>query len=186
MKNTLVSTFGLIVLVMVAFAPRSIMAGTANGAFYASPSWDQKLNCTTPATCPRFVVLLNWNSAAVLDKETGLVWERSPSTEASNWYDAQAHCNALSLGNRLGWRLPTIQELASLVDASVVSAPPLPHGNPFQNVQLFVYWSANTQSTDINSAWWLNFNDGGVAANSAKTNSSYVWCVRGGQGVDPQ
>ena len=35
--------------------------------------WDQKFPCATPATCPRFVVLANWNNDAVLDRETGLV-----------------------------------------------------------------------------------------------------------------
>ena len=51
---------------------------TANGPYYATPSWDQKLQCDTLTTCPRFIVLSNWNSEAVLDRETGLVWERSP------------------------------------------------------------------------------------------------------------
>jgi hypothetical protein len=52
---------------------------TAPGTYYAIPSWDQKLQRDTQATCPRFVVLSNWNNEAVLDRETGLVWERSRS-----------------------------------------------------------------------------------------------------------
>jgi len=44
-----------------------------NGPYYANPSWDQQM----PAA-QRFIVLSNWSSAAVLDRETGLVWERSP------------------------------------------------------------------------------------------------------------
>ena len=47
---------------------------TAPGPYYATPSWDQQLPAAT-----RFIVLSNWNSAAVLDRETGLVWERSPA-----------------------------------------------------------------------------------------------------------
>ena len=39
----------------------------------ALPSWDRKMGVVN-----RFAVLTNWSSAAVLDKETGLVWERSP------------------------------------------------------------------------------------------------------------
>jgi hypothetical protein len=53
---------------------------TAVGPYLATPAWDQKLQCDTLTTCPRFVVLSNWNSEAALDRETGLVWERSPST----------------------------------------------------------------------------------------------------------
>ena len=30
---------------------------TGVGPYYVSPSWDQTLQCDTPATCPRFIVL---------------------------------------------------------------------------------------------------------------------------------
>ena len=54
---------------------------------------------------------------AVLDRETGLVWERSPSMELTTWHVAHVRCNEfVTLGSRLGWRLPTVNELASLVD----------------------------------------------------------------------
>ena len=38
------------------------------GPYYATPSWNQQLPAAT-----RFIVLTNWASAAVLDRETGLV-----------------------------------------------------------------------------------------------------------------
>ena len=58
---------------MVLTAPPA-QAVDAVGPYYALPSWDRKM-----AAVNRFVVLTNWNSEAVLDKETGLVWERSPA-----------------------------------------------------------------------------------------------------------
>jgi hypothetical protein len=45
-----------------------------NGPYYANPSWDQQF----PAA-QRFIVLSNWNNEAVLDRETGLVWQRNPN-----------------------------------------------------------------------------------------------------------
>jgi hypothetical protein len=128
-------------------------------------------------------VLSNWGSNAVLDRETGLVWERSPITSIINWAAAQLHCNALAIGDRIGWRLPTLQELASLVDRSQ-SFPALPPGHPFNNVQFSDYWSATT-STFGSFAWVVAFNNGDVST-FAKGGSIFVWCVRGGQGVDPQ
>ena len=73
--------------------------------------WDQVI------TNNRFRVLSDFNAAAVLDRETGLVWEQSPDgVIQQTWFNAQSECNRKSVGGRRGWRLPTIQELAGLVD----------------------------------------------------------------------
>lgn len=159
------------------------------GPYYATPSWDQTLQCDTQATCPRFIVLSNWGGAAVLDRETGLVWEKSPSTSTFIWNDqASFHCNNLAVGNRIGWKLPTLQELASLVDRDPANTSNrrLPPGHPFLNVQPSSgYWSASTLASDTSSAWGVSFVDGNVGFNF-KSNAFFVWCVRGGPGVDIQ
>src|SRR5207302_11260623 len=146
---------GVLFLAMVLVTPGPAQAQTtSNGPYYATPAWDQKLDCTTIATCPRFIVLLNWSSAAVLDRETGLVWEQSPSTSIFTWENAQIHCMSLNAGNRGGWHLPTVQELRSLVDPSQAS-PDLPAGHPFSNVQSSEYWSATTNATNTSNALYV-------------------------------
>ena len=151
------------------------------------PTWDKILPADNPGgPCPsnssRFTCVMG--GAAVRDNETGLVWEQSPSTAAFNWASAQIHCNALTVSNRIGWRLPTLQELASLVDRSQ-SFPALPAGHPFSNVQPTFYWSATTLATNSSEAWDVTFDRGGVS-DGDKGNGVFFWCVRGGQGVDPQ
>lgn len=75
MKQKLLYTLELIVFVMVVLATSPAEAQTTlPGTYYPIPSWDQKLPTST-----RFIVLSNWDRAAVLDRETGLVWEKSPS-----------------------------------------------------------------------------------------------------------
>ena len=108
----------------------------------------------------RFVILPAFNSEAVLDKETGLVWEKSPQTTSARWIVAHRTCIEKNVGGQKGWRLPSLQELASLVDPSV--APPglaLPPGHPFLAVQSAVYWSATRVGEDrqglVGRAFWL-------------------------------
>jgi hypothetical protein len=182
MKHGLMYTLGLIVLSVVAFATTPAEAQiTSPGPYYATPAWDQQLPAST-----RFIILSNWSSAAVLDRETGLVWEKSPSTVSMTWDVAQGHCNGMATGNRKGWRLPKIQELASLIDPSVGSpGPNLPIGHPFSNVQADRYWSATTTGYDNTQAWFVRFIDG-VTPSIFKSSPHLVWCVRGGSGTDIQ
>ena len=134
----------------------------------------------------RFKVLHKYNYEAVRDEETGLVWEQSPDAIVRNWLAAQIFCNQRTVGNRKGWRLPTIQELASLIDPTVPEpGPTLPAGHPFSNVQSSTYWSASTSATDTSFAWDVIVRNGGVFTNP-KSVPLFVWCVRDGQGVDPQ
>jgi hypothetical protein len=148
------------------------------------PSWYQKFPCEDTSNCPRFEVLADWNNEAVLDKETGLVWKKSPSTTIMDWRTANSHCMDMSTGGRSGWRLPTVQELKSLVDKSQ-SSPALPAGHPFNNVLSSYYWSATTYAYNTITAWTVYFFTGNVSVVS-KSDFSYVWCVRGGQGVEAQ
>lgn len=103
----------------------------AGNGYYGVPSWNQILPANT-----RFIVLTNMGNAAVLDNETGLVWEQSPSITSFPWTwngttSAATHCNALTTGGRLGWRLPSLQELASLWYPTV-NNPTLP---PRESIQ---------------------------------------------------
>jgi len=131
----------------------------------------------------RFQLVLLGN-AAVFDKETGLVWEQSPDTNVQDWLSAQARCNAKTVGDRQGWRLPTLQELASLVDPTVRFGPTLPI-NPFTNVRSSIYWSATIAAGNPTFAWFVSFANGQVG-NTPKSDAHFVWCVRGGQSVDAQ
>jgi len=165
-KKIYAGVVGTILLVMV--APVALAdPGT---------TWDTKIT-----GAKRFSVLGQFDRAAVLDKETGRVWEQSPSTSTFSWIQAATHCYQRELGGRKGWRLPTIEELASLVDTSQ-SEPTLPVGHPFSNVQSFnAYWSATSAAGD--NAWAVVFFNGEVGV-GLKIGLHLTWCVRGGQGTD--
>ncbi len=151
---------------------------------YSTKSWSKKISCDSTTNCPRFEVLADFNNEAVLDKETGLVWAQWPRVIQS-WGSGVSFCAIGNIGNRYGWRLPTIQELGSLVD-STRSNPSLPPGQPFVNVQSSLYWSATTNASNTNLAWYGYFTDGYVMYDGIKNFFGFVWCVRGGQGYDGQ
>lgn len=142
-------------------------------------SWDNQI----PNASQRFKVLSEFNNQAVLDKETGLVWERTPSGSAP-WGQARMNCAALTLGNRLGWRLPSIHELSSLIDPSRATFPgtglALPPGHPFTQVFPTFHWTATMDAEHPNAAWVLDVSVGTVGITTDLFFGNAVWCVRGG------
>ena len=143
-----------------------------------SASWSRALPVNE-----RFVVLASFNNDAVLDRNTGLVWERTPHITARPVFSASYHCLNESIGGHKGWRLPNITELTSLVDPSATTEPTLPAGSPFDfGLQVF-FWSGTLRHGFSNLAWSVNFRSGIVDDAEADLNLS-VLCVRGGPKVD--
>ena len=123
------------------------------------------------------------NGTAVLDNETGLVWERVGRTsfEAITWIQAVELCTFSAVGGRYGWRLPAIEELLSLTDKS---ADGIPDAWPFTvNLTVF-YWSSTTVPDAPASAYTtiLDQSDGGAASKTLGNNAAL--CVRGGYGYN--
>src|ERR1051326_807678 len=127
----------LLVLIWVAQAgslqPTAPPGPTMKTLDQIPPTWSQIL----PAG-QRFQLVMG--GQAVLDKETGLVWEQSPSSVAVPWYlqtwplitntSAPTACLLKNVGSRMGWRVPAAQELATLLDITQ-NNPALPLGHPF-------------------------------------------------------
>jgi hypothetical protein len=162
-------------------------------------SWDQVI----PNASQRFVVLAAFNDEAVLDRETGLVWERTPADVTRDWAGAISHCywrtvqtsaraGTGPVPGRNGWRLPTIEELSTLLAPTPGHCFTLPPGHPFQLPPSTWYWSITTVVSDSAqepgaAAWRLLFSDTlGCQQEtiSGKLGSNRAWCVRGGHGYD--
>ncbi len=118
------------------------------------------------------------------DNVTGLIWEIK--TEANKgdrytWQNAQdvfvAGLKSARFGGFSDWRLPSRQELASLVNRGV--------WNPsidvlwFPKTQSSGYWSATTDAYLTNFAWLVHFYNGIVYFHD-KSHSYYVRAVRAG------
>lgn len=60
--------------------------------------------------------------ATVVDRATGLEWQRADSGRPLSWRDALAYCDGLSLAGRSDWRLPSAKEMHSIVDYGRIPA----------------------------------------------------------------
>ena len=61
------------------------------------------------------------SSNVIVDNNTGLTWEKSPSTDTYTWDNRATHCNDLNSSNYDGknnWRVPNPLELLTIVDNS--------------------------------------------------------------------
>jgi hypothetical protein len=104
-----------------------------------------QIYCLVPnaQSSPRFV---DNGDNTVTDNETFLMWRKStPSpvvSPAVTWNEALAKCEELNLGGYRDWRLPTVEEWATIIDANN-QFPALVEPNPFENVIVNApYWSS--------------------------------------------
>lgn len=151
---------------------------------------------------PRFT---DGSDGTVIDNLTGLIWlQNADCSIAMNWDQALWFANSLydgwtgdpagtdcglSDGSNAGdWRLPGIHELASIIHAGY-SNPALSNaagdaqwaeGDAFYGVRTHYYWSSTTYVGNTGNAWRLLPNNGADGP-ASKTNTYYVWPVRGGQ-----
>ena len=156
-------------------------AGTTPGALESLPtSWSRKL----PAS-ERFRLVLD--DQAVLDVETGLVWERTPSSSTTTFDSADNQlCNLKSLGGRMGWRVPTLWEIATLIDDSQTN-PSLPVGHPFDlGTASPRFWTTAPFSIGFGaSSVYVAAFDLGFVGTTGPNTMRRAWCVRAPGGVSP-
>lgn len=135
---------------------------------------------------PRFTVN---GDGTVTDELTGLVWSedtQAPGPPACNpdtwksWNLAHDYIACLNDRAWLGfvdWGLPNLTQLSSLVDWEG-SAPALPPGHPFLNVEFdATHWSSTTAQYLGDWSWDVDMNDGAVGT-AFKGQTHAVWPLR--------
>jgi len=125
----------------------------------------------------------------------GHEWQRCDDGQWYNWDEAYAYCDNLSLGGNSDWRIPTRDELKSLVVCTNGTPTPLadPPGYPsscgdrnsapftiptidplfFRNIGQF--WSSSV--SDYEGAWLVSFYTG-YSSWDYRTTYHFVRCVR--------
>ncbi len=132
----------------------------------------------------------NNGDGTITDKNTGLVWQKSPANSGLNYTEAEIYCASLVLGEYGDWRIPATKELFSISDFS--------QGWPYLNTNYFdlaidrevskdeQYWTELYVGTTVEgrdeAAFGVNHATGHIKAYAATVSGqfgNYVRCVRG-------
>jgi hypothetical protein len=124
--------------------------------------------------------MIDNGDGTVTDPRTGLMWEQAGSDTQHDHQGAMSRCHDLTLAGYSDWRLPTIQELGSIIDYGRQD----PAINPAFKAVADNYWSVTTTASFPVFAWDVNFDNGDVF-NVNKNNLGYVRAVRGSSKEEP-
>jgi Protein of unknown function (DUF1566) len=115
----------------------------------------------------------------VLDRITGLMWQRKLDDQQLTFASAGQHCADLSLAGYDDWRLPTRLELVSILDTT--RTQPAINVSAFPDTPSDWFWSSTIAGGDPQSAWYVYFYFG-YPKTDLVSNAFSVRCVRS---VDP-
>jgi len=107
----------------------------------------------------------------VTDTSAGLMWKQDTGT--ATWETALDYCENLSTAGYNDWRLPNVNELASIVDYSTIGPP---------GTVLSEHQSSTTSHYTNTHAWLVDLDgDGDISTDMHKGASYRMRAVRGGQ-----
>lgn len=136
--------------------------------------WARCVRGLPSASPPHYSTLQGY----VRDNATGLNWEMPAPDDDVDYAGAVAHCKALTAGGFESWRLPSINELQTLVD--VRSDQPAMDVAVFSDVdaETDMFWSSSPYLRDpeINRHWMLQ-DHGGVGTADEADGLHRVRCV---------
>ena len=122
----------------------------------------------------------SWN--CTYDKVSGLTWERL-SGASSTYASLGSYVQTVNTAKPCGysdWRVPTVNELESLMDASIANGT-APNADRVGGVDAMAgqFWTSEITSSSINNAWFVDADNGGDVSYKATANTSAVRLVRG-------
>jgi hypothetical protein len=141
--------------------------------------------------------------SGIRDMDTSLIWERGPDLQTtSSWQAAQAACTNKTVGRRVGWRLPTVEELLSILERRVwapdASSPVISIFRPFDDyffsfstsigARLFdQFWTATPDPQNPQQVLGIDLASAAVRSYpKSQAQTLRAWCVLGMPGRSPQ
>lgn len=111
----------------------------------------------------------------VVDRVTGLMWQRQLANTYASWQQARQRCESLSLAGQHDWRLPSRIELVTLLDTT--RTQPSIDTDAFPATPNDWFWTSSRAADDPNAAWYVYFYFGYPKTDDVG-NTFSVRCVR--------
>ena len=114
----------------------------------------------------------------VRDAQSGLIWTRNTLPGGRRkWADAKKVAEECRAGGFIDWRLPTIQELLSIVDYERSE----PSTDPMFECESSWYWTATPCASSPSDCAWDVYFDYGISGWLSQYDVGFVRAVRPGQ-----
>lgn len=108
----------------------------------------------------------------VEDSAHNLYWTKAASAEALKWKKSIEYCQNLNYDGNTGWRLPSINELASILNYSIAQP-----ASKFPSLPSDAFWSSTSYNESPDYAWRIN-SSSGIIETGKKTKTASVICVK--------
>jgi hypothetical protein len=108
-----------------------------------------------------------WNGTTCVGQASKMNWEEACQQKSS-------------FAGYKDWRMPTIEELRTLVDTNQSGAKIHPQAFPNCPADRYWFWSGSPYANNSGYAWGMDFNDGNGGI-SNRNDNCHVRLVRGGR-----
>jgi hypothetical protein len=141
------------------------------------PSWAEwpipNSQADVAAGAPNLESYTDNGDGAVIDNITGLMWQQAVPEATYNWNFAVFYCKNLTLAGHSDWRLPSLIELASIID---FASPSLV--NDTLGSASTMFWTSTLLGPQSSSMWGIGFSQASMIGYMSGSNSYSVRCVR--------
>lgn len=149
-------------------------------------STSYKLRCVSGTPVTYTPALVDNSDGTITDDVNNLLWQKcqmgqtfsgtcTGTITTDTWQNALSYCNSLTWAGRSNWRLPSINELQSIVD--LTTSMPAIDSLLFPATATNNYHSSTTNPSLPSQMAYIYFADG-IINNMAKSSSYYVRCVK--------
>ncbi|MFX0211663.1 MAG: DUF1566 domain-containing protein [Candidatus Hodarchaeota archaeon] len=114
----------------------------------------------------------------ITDHTTNLMWQEAEDKTRFSWEEAEAYVAKMNQENLAGfsdWRIPTVEELLSLMESSKKNDNYI---DPLFQKELLSTWTIDIVKDAFAGAWFVDFNEGKAADGNRAAGLGHVRLVR--------